>query len=94
MSATRINGSTSVRPSANVHLRHFGNDLVLLHFGRGDYFGLDAMGAEVWALCARGLSLSEIAETLTRTFDVDYERALADVLALVEQLQQADLVTV
>lgn len=89
-----LDSGTSMRPAPHVYAREFGGDLVLLHFGRGEYFGLDAIGTEVWRKCIAGATLGEAATHIAETFEVSYEQALADVLHLASELRLADLVTI
>ena len=63
-------------------------------FARGEYFGLDEVGGEVWRLLERGCSLGAIADALVGQFDVSADRALHDVVALVTALRDASLVSV
>ncbi|MBX3233252.1 MAG: PqqD family protein [Labilithrix sp.] len=87
-----IDAATSVEASDNVYARRFGDELILLHFGRGEYYGLDPVGACIWERCAAGETLGDIAREVVRSFDVDYRQALADVVALVGELRTAGLV--
>lgn len=91
--STRIDSTTAVRAANDVYARRFGDELILLHFGRGEYYGLDSIGAEIWERLEGGANLGEIATALTIRFSVEYERALADVISLVEDLRVAALLT-
>lgn len=89
-----MDASTQVKRSPNVYDRRFGDEVILLHFGRGEYFGLDAVGAQIWAGCTSGKPLGECARALERSFAVTYEQALADTLALIAELKQEDLLVI
>lgn len=52
----------------------------------GTYFGLDAIGAEVWRLLEQPRSLDGLVEALTARFEVDRARCLSEVRPLVGQL--------
>lgn len=58
------------------------------------YFGLDAIGRRIWALLERPLSVDELCRTLESEFDVTAADCRADVLAFLEQLDQADLLEI
>lgn len=92
--ASVLQRDTCVRVSESVYAREFGPELVLLDFARGEYFGLDEVGGEVWRLLERGCSLGAIADALVGQFDVSADRALHDVVALVTALRDASLVSV
>jgi hypothetical protein len=80
----------SISPS--VYARVFGSEIVLLDFGRGEYFGLDEVGAEIWRGIEAGDSLGEIATRLVERFEVAYEQALSDTVVVVDDMLQCDLV--
>ena len=77
-----------------VYARAFGAEMVVLEFGRGEYFGLDEVGAVVWRGLEAGQSLGAIAEEIAGVFDTGREQALEDVVELVADLVKNDLVRV
>lgn len=87
-----LDASTRVRVSSSVYTRAFANDVVLLHFGRGEYFALDEVGATVWRHLEKGEALGTIADALVASFEVSREDALRDVVALVAELARESLV--
>lgn len=87
-----IHRNTRVYISPNVYAREFGTELILLDFSRGEYFGLDDVGAEIWRHFERGDSLGVTADALTETFDVTREQALRDVRALATSMRASSLV--
>lgn len=91
-SESRLTPVTRVRVAPSVYVRPFGEELVLLDFGRGEYFGLDAVGVAVWRALEEGRPLGAVAGILVGTFDVEEARALQDVYALVEELLGEGLV--
>ena len=89
-----IGPETRVRIASSVYARAFGEELVLLEFGRGEYFGLDAVGAEVWRGFERGETIGEITDTVVRLWDVSREEALRDIEELVTDMCSRALVAV
>jgi hypothetical protein len=63
-----------------------GEEMVLLDFERGIYYGLNPVGARVWELLAEGKTTDEIIDRLTGEFDVQRTDAKGDVMALMEDL--------
>lgn len=82
----------AVRP--NVYARPFGDELVLLDFATGEYFGLDRVGADVFARLGEGATLGEIADALVSRYDVARNDAIQDVIDLVGELRDFALVAV
>ncbi len=85
---------TTVRVPPSVYARAFGEEIVLLHFARGEYYGLDPIGARVWELFAAGKSLRDAAEFVSSNYEVSFEQALVDVEALASELEAQSLIDV
>lgn len=71
-----------------------GEEMVLLDFERGIYYGLNPVGARVWEFLAEGKSTDEIVDLLTEEFDVERTDAKNDVEALMDDLAANGLVSV
>ena len=70
-----------------------GEDAVLLHIQRGDYYSLNRVGARLWVLADGSKSVADLAGVITKEFDISREEAEADIVELAEQLQKEGLVT-
>ncbi len=81
-----------VTVSPKVYARAFGEEIVLLDFAIGEYYGLDPLGARVWRALEAGEDLPSIADAIAADYDVAHDVALADVLALVSELGRSALV--
>lgn len=88
---TPIGPETRVRISPSVYVRSFGDEVVLLHFGRGEYFGLDEIGAQIWRRLEKGETVAGIADALVTMFAVSRETAIHDVIELVTELKKESL---
>jgi hypothetical protein len=80
--------------SASVYARAFGDEVVLLEFGKGEYFGLDSVGAEIWRRLEAGDHLGAVADHIATEFDVSREEALRDIVDLVTDLRLHELVAI
>lgn len=89
---TAIDAGTRVRCSRNVFARDFEGELVLLDLARGDYYGLDEVGAALWHGLVAGRTVAEIAADLGSQYDVDDARLRQDLVALLEELVAKGLV--
>ena len=69
-----------------------GQETVILGMGDGVYYGLDAVGARVWALLATPRRVSELVRAVVGEFDVTSEQCERDVLALLDDLSERRLV--
>ena len=89
---TMIEPTTRVTVSPRVYARAFGDEMVLLDFGVGEYFGLDPIGTEVWKRLEAGDPLLQIVDALVERYEVSRDDALRDVLALVSEMVDQGLV--
>ncbi len=71
-----------------------GEDAVLLHVQRGDYYSLNRVGARVWTLSDGNKNIGDLAKEITGEFDISLEEAERDIIELIEQLEKEGLVKV
>lgn len=74
-----------VKPG-DVLVQELAGEAVLLHLGRGYYFGLNEVGTAVWKKLMNGVSVRQAYEHLLDEFDVTPERLQQDVTALLQDL--------
>jgi hypothetical protein len=87
-----IDETTTVRSTKHVFAREFDGELVLLDLARGDYYGLDAIGARLWNGLAAGRTVADVAVELSKEYDVELETLRADLLALLRDFAEKGLV--
>jgi hypothetical protein len=83
-----------VAVSSRVYSRELGDEIVLLDFGRGEYFGLDEAGALVWKTAEAGGTLADAVTAITARFAAERARVEADVIALAAELIDEGLIQV
>ena len=89
-----LSGASRVVASRDQVSTTVAGETVILGMADGVYFGLDAIGTRVWALIQEPALLDQVAATIVAEYDVTGERALADVLALVDDLRTRGLAEV
>lgn len=89
-----MNLSSKMNISPKVMTRQVGDDAVILDLASGTYFGLDPVGARIWALMGEGKTLNEICDSIEQEYEVERPTIEADVLALTAQLQAEGLISV
>jgi Coenzyme PQQ synthesis protein D (PqqD) len=82
---------TILRPSPDVQGTSMEGETVLLDLSIGRYYTLNRIGSVIWEHCTNDKTLSDIHAVLCNRFDVAPERALDDLVALVNQLVQEGL---
>lgn len=68
-------------------------EAVILSLPDGVYYGLDPVGAKIWALLQEPRTLGEVADALVAEYDVERERALEDLYRLTAQLLERGLLS-
>jgi hypothetical protein len=71
-----------------------GGEVIILGLDDSMYYGLTATGARIWELVQAPRTIDEILTTITTEFDVDRERAAADLDALLAELQSRGLIAI
>ena len=87
-----MNLSDKVSIPTQVMARTVGDETVILDLASGTYFGLDPVGARIWALMGEGRALAEICTTMLEEYEVERKQLEADVLRLAEELAERGLV--
>ena len=82
---------TLLRPSPNVQDTTMEGETVLLDLSTGRYYTLNQLGSVIWEHCTGHSTISDIHAVLCDRFDVAPERALEDLVALVNHLIQEGL---
>lgn len=68
--------------AGDIHVRTFDGELVILDLARGDYFGVNEVGARLWEGIAAGKTPREIAAEIQHDYDVTPETLLEDLVKL------------
>ena len=71
-----------------------GDEVAILDFKAGMYYGLDSVGARVWHLIQQPRTAGEIRNIITSEYDVDPERCEGDLIALLQKLMDEGLIKV
>ena len=80
--------------SGDVLVSEFGNELVLLNLRDGVYYGLEDVGARIWALLKQPVTLTAIRDAIVSEYEVEPTSCERDVRALVEELATKGLVEI
>ena len=85
---------TILAVSSRVYSRDLVDEVVLLDFGRGEYYGLDEAGALLWKTAEAKGTIGDAVTAIVARFDADRARVEADILALAKELVSEGLVEV
>ena len=70
------------------------DEVIILGLDDSMYYGLSGTGARIWELVQAPRTVEEIVTTITAEFEVDRQRAEADLDALLADLQARGLVAI
>ena len=70
------------------------DEVAILHLNAGTYYGLDAVGARIWSLIQKPITVGEIREVLISEYEVEPARCESDLIALLQRLADEELIEV
>lgn len=77
----------------DIVFRDLAGEAVILNLGTGMYFGLNAVGTQIWRLISEGCSSEQIAATFLEEDEIAKARVQKDLDILLEQLNDVGLIT-
>jgi hypothetical protein len=80
-------------PHPDLEVQVLDGEAVILNTRTGAYFGTNPVGTHIWQLYAEGKTVAEVVDGVVARFEVDAERAQADVLAFTESLLKGGLLS-
>jgi hypothetical protein len=87
--------NTSMRFMINapkVILETFDDEVVIVNLDSGNYYSLDKVGADIWALLESGASLQETVSAIAASYNGDHDDMKAGVNRLVKELLEENLI--
>lgn len=85
--------SLNVTLSPDTLFQEIDGEAVILDLASSSYFGLDGVGVRVWQLLEANPSLEATVEQLIQEYEVDIQQLSEDLVKLINQLEEAGLVT-
>ncbi|MEJ5364712.1 MAG: PqqD family protein [Desulfosoma sp.] len=89
-----IGPETILRASQNQVSTDLQGETVILDLKSGVYYGLDAIGTEVWRMIQKPRSVKSILEALLNKYEVAPDRCEMDLVSLLEDLHANNLVVI
>ena len=71
-----------------------GGEVAILDLKAGVYYGLDAVGAQIWSLIQEPRTVNEIRNILLEEYEVEPERCERDLLVLLQRLADEGIIEV
>lgn len=71
-----------------------GDDVVMMNIEKGEYYGLEAVAARIWALTEESISVGSLCERLGTEYHVSPEQCQQEVLAFLDELLNHHIVQI
>ena len=88
-----MNLNQTITLSPDVISQEVSGETVLLDLESENYYGLDEVGTRIWQLIKETGDLQAIYDTLLAEYDVEEDRLLQDLAALLGEISKLGLVT-
>ncbi len=75
-----------LRPSKSAVQTQMGDETVLLHLESGIYFGMDAVGSQIWEQIRAGKTATEICAAIAQEYDVPLKTVEEDARVFISNL--------
>lgn len=89
-----LSGSSTIVAAKEQVSCDLSGQAAILNLSSGVYYGLDGVGARVWALIQEPRSVQRLRELVTEEYDVEPEQCERDLLSLLARLLSAGLIEV
>jgi hypothetical protein len=90
----QVSVDSTVVASAGQVSSDFGEEVAILDFKAGVYYGLDDVGARVWQLVQEPKKVREIRNALLEEYEVEPVRCERDLIALLRNLAGEELIEI
>lgn len=74
-------------PSPDAATSAVGDETVILHLVNGTYYGLDAVGTQIWAMIKEGVATADICRQLAAKYAIDQPTMEADARRFLTDLE-------
>ena len=89
-----MNLNQKITFSDTVFAQEVDGEMVLLDMNSENYFGLDAVGTDIWQAIEEKKVLQDVLDTLLEQYDVEEEVLKKDLITFVHKLEESGLVKV
>jgi hypothetical protein len=90
----RLTTTSTVLVAKEQVTTNLGDEIIILGFKSGNYYGLDAVGSLIWEKIQQPVTVEAIVRAITKEYSVTQDEALADTIELLERLNAEGLIDV
>ena len=88
---TIINLNTTLQRRADLISADMDGDVVMLDVENGKYFGLNAVGAQIWEAIETPQNVSDVCTAIEQAFEVSRSICETDTLAILKDMHDRDM---
>lgn len=81
-----INLTTLISKNTGIISSKMDNDVVMMSIEKGNYYGLNEVGAEIWEILDEPLTVTALCDKLMAKFEVAQEQCEKEVIAYLDKL--------
>ncbi len=85
---------TIVARNDSIMFSYLDNKLLMMSIDKGEYYSLDAIGANIWTMLEKPASVAELCDMFVTEFDVGLETCRQDVLAFMYEMYALEVITI
>jgi len=86
--------NTCVVRDEEVHHQNIDNELVMMSFTSGRYYGVNPLGQDIWEHLKKPHSIQKICKRILEEYDVSPEDCQRDVLSFANELYEQKLIRI
>lgn len=90
----QITRESVVKASGEQLASFVGREAVLLNLSDSRYYGLDEVGARIWAIIQQPVRVADVRDAIAAEYEVDLRTCEQDVVELLEQLAEHNMIEV
>lgn len=89
-----LNGDSVISRNPQIISSKMDNEVVMMNIEKGNYYGLNRVGSEIWEKLAEPLTFGELCSMLLQEFEVAKEQCEKEVAAYLGKLVNEGLILV
>lgn len=89
-----INSESIISKNPQIISSKMDDEVVMMSVEKGNYYGLNRVGSEIWEKLTKPLTVSHLCDKLMQEFDVEKEQCEREVITYLEKLVSEGLILV
>jgi len=87
-----LSATTVIKRSDDIVHSDMDGEIVMMSIEQGEYYGIDAIGSDIWNILESEMSIHEICTKLCEKYDVEREQCAQDVLKFLTKMHEMKVI--